>query len=333
MGISMEYADNVPIKILTNHWGQKASPTWRSVATYIQPRGNGLISSLILAIRLYSMRRNYDSVVLGSGRSDILFSLMQSILPFKKVPCVMIDCLWSKNPNVLRYKFNKMIFQIVNKSVDRFVVWAKHEKKAFAQTFCLPEEKFFFIPYHTTIEVYKDLVAVEGDYIFSGGNSDRDYSTLIEAVRGLPINVVIGTTLKDIYPIGSLPDNVIIKALTHEDYLSILAGCRINVVALSPGKLRSAGQQTFLNSMLLGKPTIVTDDKGPDGYIENGLDGIYIKPNDPVSLREAILFVLNNPDEAKEMGLKSKDKAIQYSTEEHFIKIVSLVNEIIANNK
>ncbi len=329
----MEPIGNIAsLKILTNHSGQNESPTWKSLTTYLPREGNDLFSSLKLAIRLYVKRKKYDCVVLGAGRSDILFALMQSILPFRKVPSVLIDCLWEKNPNYFSHSLKKLIFHIVNRSVDAFVVWANHEVYAFSQTFCLPKDKIIFIPYHTTIELHYDLKPLEGDYIFSGGNSDRDYVTLIEAARGLPVNLVIASTLPDVCSNINIPENVDIRGYSHKEYINKMAGCRINVVALSAGKLRSAGQQTYLNSMFIGKPTIVTDDKGPDGYIENGVDGLFVPPNDPIALKEAILMLLNNPDKAKEMGRKAMIKAKFYSTEEHFKKIVSLVKEIIKNN-
>jgi len=81
--------------------------------------------------------------------------------------------------------------------------------------------------------------------------------------------------------------------------------------------------------MLIGKPTIVTDDKGPDGYIENGEDGIFIHPNDSVALREAILLLLDNPDKANEMDRKAIDKAILFSAEEHFRRLLYIISDIM----
>jgi glycosyltransferase involved in cell wall biosynthesis len=325
----MKHTDIMSLKILTNHWGQSASPTWRTVTTYLPPNGNDLFSTLKLAFRLYSKRKNYDCVVLGAGRSDMIFALMQSILPFRKVPTVMIDCLWGINPNIIRHSISKLIYRIINISVNIFVVWAKHEINAFSEVFNLPKEKFVFIPYHTTIEVFNNLEVVEGDYIFSGGNSDRDYVTLIEAVRGLPVKLVIASTISNICSNISIPTNVTIKSYSNQEYINKMAGCRINVVALSRGRLRSAGQQTFLNSMLLGKPTIVTDDRGPSGYIENGVDGLLVPACNPIALREAIMSLLDNPEKAREMGRNAMIKAKEYSTEHHFMQIVSLVKDII----
>jgi len=320
------------LKILTNHWGQKASPTWSEFTTYIPPEGRGFLSSFKLAVRLYAKRKNYDCVVLGAGTSDFLFALMQSLLPFKKVPCVMIDCLWYKDPNKFFHFLKTIILKATNRSVNRFVVWASREIKAYSETWRLPQEKFVFVPYHTTLEGI-NIKPVEGDYIFSGGNFGRDYDTLIDAVRGLPIKLLIASTRPELFSKISIPQNVEISGFSHEEYLKKMAGCFINVVSLDVDLLHSGGQQTFLNSMRFGKPTIVNDPDGAADYIKHGEDGFLVRPKDPTALREAIKFLLKHAEKRKAMGVKAAQKAKTFSTEEHFKKVVSVVYEVVEGSK
>jgi glycosyltransferase involved in cell wall biosynthesis len=317
------------LKILTNHWGQKASPTWREVTTYLPPPGNNLFSSLRSAVGLYVIRLGFDCVVLGAGRSDFFFAMMQSVLPSKRVACIMIDCLWYRDSNALRHIFNKVTRKIINKTVDRFVVWASREIDAYAHIFSIPREKFVFVPYHTTVGSL-NISPVEGNYIFSGGNFGRDYDTLIEAVRGLKVKVCIGCTRPELFSHISLPENVDVRGYSsHRDFLEKMAGCKINVVSLDTNLLHSGGQQTFLNSMRLGKPTIVNDPDGAVDYIKHGEDGLLVPPKNPVALREAITILLNDPEKAREMGVKALEKSKNYTTEEHFKKIVSIVCEVV----
>lgn len=316
------------LKILTNHGGQLASPTWSDVTTYLAPSGNDLLSSLKLALALYFKRLNYDCVVLGGGASDYLFALLQALLPFRTVPCVKIDCLWTKSANKLRYLFHRVILKIASNSVDRFIVWAKRDIKAFSETFHIPQEKFLFVPYHTTLDTVR-LTPRSGDYIFSGGNEGRDYETLLLAVRGLPLRVLIASTRPEIFSHMSIPENVEIKGFGHEEYLQKMAGCLINIVPLESGGLRTGGHQTYLNSMWLGKPTIINDPEGASDYINHMEDGFLVLPKDPVALRKGIEFLLSRPDIMSQMGISAAEKAKNYSTEEHFIKIISVVREIL----
>ncbi len=315
-------------RILTNHAGQEASPSWRKASVCFLPQGQGIVASLRNAFSLVTRQHAYDCLVLGAGRSDVVTALLRSVLPLRRVPCIMIDCLWSRHPNRFRHALKKLLFRIMNRSVDRFVVWAFHEIDDFSKAFNLPRSKFIFIPYHTT-----DLSAVRptlGDYLFSGGNSNRDYDTVVRAVEGLPVRTIIASAMRKEQLPRPLPDNVELRSLSHAEYMEKLAGCRINIVALEGDRLRSAGQQTFLNSMALGKPTIVTDMIGPISYITSGEDGLLVPHGDYRALRSAIELVLKDPVLESEMGRRARLRASAHSTEAHFRQIIELAAGVSA---
>ncbi len=81
--------------------------------------------------------------------------------------------------------------------------------------------------------------------------------------------------------------------------------------------------------MWLGKPTIVTDPEGAVDYITHGEDGLLVRPNDPLPLRDAIMTLLKDPEKARVMGAKAREKARRYTTDEHFQRIISLVEDVI----
>lgn len=311
------------IRILTNHVGQKESLSWRHATTYVTPQGFGMCSSLLSAFKLFLKRKSFDCVVLGAGRNDFWYAIFQTLLPVRKVPCIKVDCLWYKSPNRIRQFLKKLGWKIASRSIHTFVVWARREIEAYSHTFGIPKKKFTFIPYHTTLDII-NISHADGDYIFSGGNFGRDYETLIEAVRGLDIKVCIGSTRLELFHHISLPSNIEIRGYTHETFLNMMAGCRINVVSLDSTLLHSGGQQTFLNSMWLGKPTIVNDPDGAADYITHGEDGWLVPPRDTAALRAAIVMLWNNPEKAKQLGFQASKKARKYTTEEHFKRIINL---------
>ena len=310
-----EDADMNDLRILTNHWGQEASKVWRRATTYIAPKGSGFIPSIRVAIQLYVRRLHYDCVVLGAVPSDTYFALM-------------IDCLWYKHPNRFRHHLKRMVLRILSRSVDRFVVWASREINTYSNAFGIPKEKFVFVPYHGTIHEPVSR-ASKGDYVFSGGNFGRDYATLIKAVIGLPIKVLIACTREELFDGMWIPENVEIRGYSHGEYLNKMAGCCMNVVPLVCGEIHSGGQQTFINSMQLGIPTIVSDPEGGSDYISNGEDGLLVAPGDANGLRSAIKWVLDHPKEAAEMGERAKKKSEKFSFDEHFRKIISVVEEVL----
>ena len=319
------------MRILTNHPGQEQSPTWKRHSTYLPVARMGYASSIMSALKLYGLRNAYDCVVIGAWRSDFVFGLLQGILPFRKAPAIMIDCLWYDTGTPIKRHARRLFMKIMDRGIDRYCVWATREIEAYSRAFGLPPEKFVFVPYHTTINGIP-LETCEGDYLFSGGNFQRDYSTLLKAVRELPVRLEIGCTRKDLFEDIEIPRNVRIRGYSHKDYLKMMAGCRINIVPLDVNHLHSGGQQTILNSMWLGKPTIVTDPEGARDYITHGEDGLLVAPGNPHELADAIQTLLQDPQKARDMGTKARSRVIdRYSTDAHFREIVAIAGEVAAH--
>jgi glycosyltransferase involved in cell wall biosynthesis len=108
-----------------------------------------------------------------------------------------------------------------------------------------------------------------------------------------------------------------------------MAGCAINIVPMAGGLLHSGGQQTFLNSMWMGKPTIVTDPEGACDYIEDGVDGVLVPAGDAPALRAAILELLDHPELASQIGERARLKARSgHSTDDHFRRILELASQL-----
>ena len=317
------------IKILTNHPGQERSSTWQKNTTYFSAdRKYDYFSCFKLAIKLYKERKNYDCIVLGAWRSDFIFCILQGVFSIKKSPTILIDCLWYDSGSKLKKIARKFFMRLVDRGVDKYCVWASREIEAYSTAFNIKSDKFVFVPYHTTLDDYS-LEARDGDYLFSGGNFQRDYNTLLDAVKALPITLEIGCTRKEIFKNIDVPDNVSVKGYNQLDYMKMMAGCKISIVALDVDHLHSGGQQTILNSMFLGKPTIVTDPLGACDYISNNEDGVLVTPKDPLALRNAIVDLIQNPQKARVMGERAQKKAKEnFTTEVHFQKIVDLAREV-----
>jgi glycosyltransferase involved in cell wall biosynthesis len=81
------------------------------------------------------------------------------------------------------------------------------------------------------------------------------------------------------------------------------------------GTLRSGGQQTCLNAMLLGKPTIAVGRRWAVDFITDGEDGLIVDYEDPQGLRKAIRWVLDHPEAARRMGERARARAAWFTTE------------------
>ncbi len=314
-----------PIKILTNAPGQERSETWESHTEKVDSTGNphGL-GALIQGWRMWRKGNAFDCVVLGEGRSDLFYSVLSGLLPFKRPPIIRIDCLWYKPLTPLHGLIKNIIFRLERRTVAAYIVWASREIRDYAAAYGLDEARLHFVPYHHTLDDESIVPADEG-YIFSGGNFARDYATLFEAVKDIDCPVRIGATRPEIFKGLTVPSNVEIQGYSHSGFVRAIANCTMNVVPLESGLLHSGGQQTFLNSMAFGKPTIVSDPEGASDYIKDGENGWLIPPNDPARLREVIERILNDREYANAIGARAKEVLKTHTTEKHFQSIMDVI--------
>ncbi len=279
-----------------------------------------------VAVRLFARRRHCQGVVTDGGASGALFAWLQGLCPWGHKPHVMIDCNWYRSPGKLRTWLKGLRLRLAARSVHRFVVWASHEVEDYAEAFGLPREKLVYVPFHTTLGGY-EYEARDDGYLFAGGNYDRDYPSLVEAVRGLDVPAWIATTLPEQLAGIDLPPNVRVEGTTAAGFRQALAGARLVVVPMKKGLLHSGGQQTCLNAMALGKPTIAVGRNWARDFIEDGETGLIVDHEDAAGLRRAIRWVLDCPEEARRLAERGQAHAAQFTTP----RTMQAVYEIVKN--
>jgi glycosyltransferase involved in cell wall biosynthesis len=203
-------------------------------------------------------------------------------------------------------------------------VWASHEIDDYAEAFGLPPEKLVYVPFHITLTGYDYEISDQG-YLFAGGNYDRDYSTLVEAVRGLDLPVWIATTRAEQLTGVAVPDNVRVEGTSQAGFRQAMASSRLTVVPMAPGLLHSGGQQTCLNSMFMGKPTIAVGRRWAIDFIRDGDNGLIVDYADVRGLRRAISWVLEHPEAAARMGQRARETASWFTTQRTMQTVYEIV--------
>jgi glycosyltransferase involved in cell wall biosynthesis len=265
-------------------------------------------------------------VVTDGGASGLLFAWLQAIVPWGRKPHVMVDCNWYESPSRWRTWLKSLRLRLAARSVHRFVVWASHEVADYARVFGLPREKLEYVPFHTTLYGYEYEERDEG-YLFAGGNYDRDYPTLVEAVRGLDVPAWIATTRPEQLAGIEVPANVRVEGTSAAGFRQAMAAAHLVVVAMKKGLLHSGGQQTCLNAMLMGKPTIAVGTKWARDFITDGVDGLIVDYEDPAGLRRAIRWVLDHPEAARIMGERARRQGEWFTTERTMRAVYQLVKD------
>jgi glycosyltransferase involved in cell wall biosynthesis len=287
------------------------------------PRGD----QIGLALSLFHQRSKFDVVIVPGHLPGLLFSALQRLLPGRKTHIIFMDCFWYRETSVWRRIFKKWQMQFCLKAVDLCVVLAHREIQAYAEEFGVDQSTFVFVPHHTTLHPHRFKFAISnGDYIFAGGNGDRDYRTFVEAVKTLRTPCVIACTDDQRLAGIDLPRHVRRVRASAEEFRQLLAGAMIVVVPMEGGHLHSGGQQSFLNAMALGKPVVVTDPDGASSYIENGVTGLLVPPGNADQLGEALRYLLEDEKRREEMGANALESGKQFTPEHAYDQICSLAD-------
>lgn len=275
-------------------------------------KAESILFNLKWGYRFFVKSRDYDAIVTNADKASLIFAVMQLMLRRTRKPHILLFVLWNQSDNKVKGFFKQILYKIILKSVTKVIVYSKKQQSLHSKAFGVPTEKFPIVPYHTTIRNV-DVEISEGDYLFAGGDTGRDYRTLIEAMRGLPFKLTIAALYRNHFKGIDIPENVKIVTVNGDEFMHLIAGCRAMALPLFKDVLQAGGQQTFLNAMAMGKTVIVADDNSAAEYIESGVDGLIIPPEDVNAMRAEIINVMNNAALCKTIGRNAELKANTYT--------------------
>jgi glycosyltransferase involved in cell wall biosynthesis len=278
-----------------------------------------LLRDLRAAFRLLmAMRDPETAAVISLGhKPGLLFCLLLPLLGKKRGPVVVYRTLWPANPGQVR----RIIYSRALSQAAVSILSARSPAEGFSRIYDTPREKFIFIPYksnHSQTGAARSRPMPVGDYIFSGGDSERDYATLFKAVDGLPIPVIVSRR-KDAVTKGlAIPQNVILLKAMEPAFERLMAGSRIVVVPINKTIVRGAGEGTFVNAMWHGRPLIAADNVAAADYIDDGTDGFVVPAGDAEALRHRILQLWNDRDFAERMAEAGRQKVTRLYTHKQY---------------
>jgi glycosyltransferase involved in cell wall biosynthesis len=88
--------------------------------------------------------------------------------------------------------------------------------------------------------------------------------------------------------------------------------------------------QVIVEGMVAGKPVVATDGGGAQEIVLSGETGLLVPMNDVAAMADAILYLLDNPDIALEMGRRGRLRAQEhFSIERTARKIESVYDQIL----
>lgn len=319
--IMTEPQQNNQIRILTDHGLVErfyplrkpitlSSSFWTFVASRL-PGGKALVE-FIWGFKCWLVSLPQDKhipiVTVGHGHGFVFAMLQYLFRPLIRPRLqVMFAFLLNQKGRGLTGLYDSFKMRVFRKVVAMAVVNGQADVNIFAAEFNIPKRQLIFHPHHITLEQYQFDIKDDG-FIFAGGNGARDYRTLIEAVKSIDRPVFIATTLTDVPAMAAPYDHITVRGVSHEEFRSLMAACTIFIEAHDPDFFRTAGHQTFLNAMWMGKPVVMADLKSAEGYFDEGIDGLIVPAGDIAAFRREIQSLLDDSDKAARIGAKAKEK-------------------------
>lgn len=141
-----------------------------------------------------------------------------------------------------------------------------------------------------------------GDYVFSGGYTNRDYDTLIAAARDLPDVpfVIVSSRLNRLR--GGLPPNVRhLLDIDLRSFQNLLAGSRLVVIPLKEN-VGASGQMVALAGMQFSKAVVYPDFDTVSQYFVDGISGVQYRAGEADFLRDVIRGLFDDLDRIGRIG-------------------------------
>jgi glycosyltransferase involved in cell wall biosynthesis len=245
----------------------------------------------------------------------------------------------------------------VQSHIARIVLHSRRQCELAVTDLGIQQDRVTFVPYQVDVDFWRPQDVPEERLISSAGLEFRDYPTLISAVDGLDVRVVIGAasywSKRRNNANAPLPSRVEVGAFNYYQLRDLYARSAIVVVPLVDVDFQ-AGVTSILEAMAMGKPVIVTRTEGQTDVVEDLADvtgshpvsllrplareagaaleptGIYVPPADPVALRNAITYLLDHPDQRRRLGAAGRRTVEQLMRVDQFASRLEQVVEQVA---
>src|SRR5690606_38376236 len=178
------------------------------------------------------------------------------------------------------------------------------------------KQKFFHINWGADSLFYQKISrptwSNNENFAVCAGTQDRDFNTVIEAFRGLAINLKIYCTPSTAPNLDNLPENVKVDT-SWVPYTKLLEEYVNSSFILIPIKNEvkdngnTLGLTVLLDAMALGKPVIMTYHPYIDVDIEQENIGKWVMNNDLAEWKQKLIELSNEKERLITMGINAKN--------------------------
>ena len=253
----------------------------------------------------FRKRNEYDIVLTMSEQVGLMLALLFKMARCNK-PHVMVSHYMTPAKKSMFVKYLG-----VDSHISKFICYGSAQAEYLKDELGIVPEKIELILHPADSNFWKPMDVPSEKMIVSAGLLARDYETLIKAIDGLDVDVVIAANSpwmaadKD-HEGTTIPDRVSFVKCTPSELRDLYARAMFVTVPLFPVNIQ-AGSLVIYESMAMGKAVLTTANGGNIDIVKDGETGAYVPPEDPKTMRKVISEMLNDPDRTTRMGERARE--------------------------
>jgi len=233
------------------------------------------------------------------------------------------------NIDRLRGRVALKLFGLADK-IDLFMACASPQTNFLRSYLGIPESRILVLLEQTDIQFFTPG-PVSGEKkrqtVVSVGLEKRDYRLLAAATADLDVDVKISGFSKDAKALSqafpdTMPENMSRKFYEWPDLVQLYRDADVIAVCLVDNKY-AAGVQGLVEAMACKRPTVITRTQGMVDYLAAPDIAKVVEVGDAAGLREAIVHLLSNPQEAESQAQRGYEMVVNQHSSERYVDVLA----------
>ncbi len=277
-----------------------------------------------LAWYVFRHRRRYQLVLTDGEQVGLPLALLTRLFGRGGLRHVMIVHILTTRSKSLMTRWCRL-----QRQIDRYLVYASRQAELMADRLAVDPKRITLIPFMVDTRFFRPTGSADRTrpMICSAGLERRDYPTLLAAVDGLDVDVVVAaaspwSTQPDTTAGQRTPSNVTVERLDLFELRRRYDGCRFVVMPLLDVDFQ-AGITTILEAMSMERAVICTLTPGQTDTIVDGETGRYVPVGDVAALRRAIQELLDDDAEAQRLGRAARDWVVAHAELDRYTDLIA----------
>ncbi|WAL61307.1 glycosyltransferase family 4 protein [Thermocoleostomius sinensis] len=239
-------------------------------------------------------------------------------------------------PDRPRVRGALQLFGLANQ-IDLFLTNTKVKSDSLCRYLGLTSDRVFIFSEQTDVKFFtpgEPSPQKTRPIVASAGLEQRDYHTLAEATHNLDLDVRIcavspnATAKQSRFP-NPMPSNMTAQHYDWTDLRQLYRDANVVAISLLQNQY-SAGLTVLMEAMACRRPVVMTRTTGlAEQLIDRGVV-LGVEPGDAVGMRQAIMQLLNHPEQAEALAQQGYDLIQQEHTSELHIERIITAFKLVA---